>query len=82
MDADLLKSIKNFDRQALHAIALGLIHPKTNNEMKWTIDLPEDMRELLSAIRKDSVENDFGPTDYFLQQDFDLGDDLDFNDEK
>ena len=81
MDAGLLKSIKNFDRQALHAIALGLIHPKTNKEMKWTIDLPEDMRELLSVIRKDSVENDFGPTDNFLQQDFDLnGDDLDFDD--
>jgi 23S rRNA pseudouridine1911/1915/1917 synthase len=83
MDEDLLKSIKNFDRQALHATALGLIHPMTNNEMKWIIDLPEDMRELLSVIRKDSVENDFGPTDHFLQQDFDLiGDDLDFDDEE
>ena len=51
--------------------------------MKWTIDLPEDMRELLSVIRKDSVENDFGPTDHFLKQDFDLnGDDLDFDDEE
>jgi len=81
MDAGLLKSIKSFDRQALHAIALGLIHPRTNKEMKWTIDLPEDMRELLSVIRKDSVENDFGPTDHFLQQDFDLiGDNLDFDD--
>ena len=83
MDEDLLKSIKNFDRQALHAIALGLKHPKTNKEMKWTIDLPEDMRELLSVIRKDSVENDFGSTDHFLQQDFDLnGDDLTFDDEE
>ena len=50
--------------------------------MKWTIDLPEDMRELLSVIRKDSVENDFGPSDHFLQQDFDLNiDDLDVDDE-
>ena len=72
MDAGLLKSIKNFDRQALHAIALGLIHPKTNKEMRWSIDLPEDMRELLSVIRKDSVENDFGPTEHFLQQDYRL----------
>jgi len=83
MDEDLLKSIKNFDRQALHAITLGLIHPKTNKEMKWTIDLPEDMRKLLSVIRKDSVENDFEPTDHFLQQDFELNDDdLNFYDKE
>ena len=82
MNVDLLKSIKNFDRQALHAIALGLIHPRTKKEMKWTIDLPEDMRELLSVIRKDSVENDFGLTDHFLQQDFDLNDNLAFDDEE
>ena len=83
MDTDLVKSIKNFDRQALHAIALGLIHPKSNKEMKWTIDLPEDMRELLSVIRKDSVENDFGPSDTFLKQDFDLNNnDLAIDDEE
>ena len=83
MDESLLKSIKNFDRQALHALALGLIHPKTNKEMKWTTDLPEDMKLLLSAIRKDSVENDFGPSDTFLKQDFDLNDnDLAFDDEE
>ena len=83
ISADLLKEIEIFDRQALHAISLGLIHPKTNKEMKWTIDLPEDMKELLSSIRKDSIENDFGPTDHFLQQDFELNDDdLTFDDEK
>jgi 23S rRNA pseudouridine1911/1915/1917 synthase len=83
MSDDLLKEIKIFDRQALHAISLGLVHPKTNKEMKWTIDLPEDMKVLLSSIRKDSIENDFGPTDHFLQQDFELNDDdLTFDDEK
>ncbi|MFY0649850.1 MAG: 23S rRNA pseudouridine(1911/1915/1917) synthase RluD [Methylophilaceae bacterium] len=82
MSDDLLNAIKIFDRQALHAISLGLIHPKTNKEMKWTIDLPEDMKELLSLIRKDSIENDFGPTDHFLQQDFELNDDLTFDDER
>jgi len=83
MGDDLLNAIKIFDRQALHAISLGLIHPKTNKEMKWTIDLPEDMKELLSSIRKDSIENDVGPTDHFLQQDFEINDDgLTFDDEK
>ena len=44
----------NFPRQALHSSSLGLIHPKTKRDMRWDIDLPEDMKSLLDLIRYES----------------------------
>ena len=38
-------------RQALHAKTLGFIHPKTNREMNFTSDLPEDMQQLIQKWR-------------------------------
>ncbi len=51
MDDVLKEAILNFKRQALHAIKLGLIHPVTNEFMEWQIELAEDMRDLLEAMR-------------------------------
>jgi 23S rRNA pseudouridine1911/1915/1917 synthase len=31
-----------------------LIHPKTKKNMRWDIDLPEDMKTLLDLIRHES----------------------------
>jgi 23S rRNA pseudouridine1911/1915/1917 synthase len=42
--------LKNFSRQALHAKKLTLIHPQTEEEMSWEIDLPEDMQALLGIL--------------------------------
>ena len=42
--------LRTFDRQALHAKKLTLIHPKTEEEMSWESDLPEDMQMLLSTL--------------------------------
>lgn len=42
--------LKNFSRQALHAKKLTLIHPQTEEEMSWEIDLPEDMKMLISVL--------------------------------
>ena len=55
MTSDLRKAALEFDRQALHAIGLGLIHPFTNEPMKWVIDLPEDMKALLDVIRNEVI---------------------------
>jgi 23S rRNA pseudouridine1911/1915/1917 synthase len=44
----------NFPRQALHSSSLGLIHPKTKEHMRWDIDLPQDMKNLLDLIRHES----------------------------
>ncbi|MFA6180051.1 MAG: RNA pseudouridine synthase, partial [Candidatus Methylopumilus sp.] len=38
-------------RQALHAIKLGLIHPHTEQFMEWQIELAQDMKTLLEAMR-------------------------------
>jgi 23S rRNA pseudouridine1911/1915/1917 synthase len=36
-----------FRRQALHAAVLGFVHPATGDRMRFTSDLPPDMRELI-----------------------------------
>lgn len=47
----LREAIDGFKRQALHAVKLGLIHPSTNEFIEWQIELPDDMRDLLDAMR-------------------------------
>jgi len=39
-------------RQALHCRSLTFIHPVTNEKMTFEADLPEDMKRLLSRLRK------------------------------
>lgn len=51
----LREAILSFKRQALHAIKLGLVHPVTDEFMEWQIDLPEDMKVLLEAMRHDDA---------------------------
>ena len=53
---NLKNNVLNFNRQALHAIKLGLIHPTTNEEMFWEINLPNDMKNLLQVIRQETTE--------------------------
>ena len=43
--------IKHFSRQALHAKSLGFIHPRSEKNMSFDSDLPEDMLELLQTLR-------------------------------
>lgn len=38
-------------RQALHAMSLGFVHPKTNEELFFTSELPEDMTQLIEKWR-------------------------------
>ena len=58
MTQTLRDAVSNFHRQALHAIKLGLIHPKTNQPMEWQIELADDMRGLLEAMRHEDVTDD------------------------
>ncbi len=44
---DILKSLK---RQALHAHTLGFIHPKTNKDVFYASDLPEDLDRLKNRL--------------------------------
>jgi len=65
MTQTLRDALQNFNRQALHAIKLGLIHPETGKPMEWQIELADDMKILLEAMRHEDL-----PVD----QEFDLSD--------
>ena len=43
-------------RQALHASRLGLVHPKTKENIQWFVPAPQDLTELMESVG-------FGPTD-------------------
>ena len=49
----LREVLLGFGRQALHARKLGLIHPATDEWMEWEVDLPEDFKNLLAALKAD-----------------------------
>ena len=44
--------LKNFKRQALHAVHLGFIHPKQDKKMEFNSKLPEDITNLLDLLVK------------------------------
>lgn len=53
----LRQVLRGFRRQALHAAALGLVHPVTGEQMTWTAPLPDDMRQLIEALEQDEREH-------------------------
>lgn len=58
MTQTLRDELDGFKRQALHAIKLGLIHPDTGEAMEWQIELAQDMKNLLEAMRVEIVTAD------------------------
>ncbi|MGH6980685.1 MAG: RluA family pseudouridine synthase, partial [Stellaceae bacterium] len=42
---------KIFPRQALHAWLLGFKHPASGNALRFTSELPDDMKQLLDRLR-------------------------------
>ena len=51
----LREGLRGFQRQALHACRLGLVHPVSGERMEWQADLPEDMASLLELLRQDTL---------------------------
>ena len=49
----LIKELREFPRQALHARRLELEHPDDGRHMSWQVPLPEDMQHLLALLRED-----------------------------
>ncbi len=49
---ELVAMLRRFPRQALHARALGLMHPVSGEYCQWQVDLPADMEELLACLRE------------------------------
>ncbi|ETI60334.1 23S rRNA pseudouridine(1911/1915/1917) synthase RluD [Marinomonas profundimaris] len=62
---ELQDQLRNFRRQALHAKRLELAHPVTGEWMEWEVDLPEDMKQLLDALRTDMLESGSNDSEYF-----------------
>lgn len=50
--ASLRDALLHFKRQALHARALGLIHPDTQKAMQFACELPDDLKTLIAALRQ------------------------------
>ncbi len=44
------QAISNFPRQALHAYALGFVHPVTGEDIEVTTPIPEDMEKLIAVL--------------------------------
>jgi 23S rRNA pseudouridine1911/1915/1917 synthase len=49
--------LQGFKRQALLAGLLGFVHPRTEQDVSWQIDMPEDMQTILTALNRDLLQN-------------------------
>ncbi|AXT39798.1 23S rRNA pseudouridine(1911/1915/1917) synthase RluD [Alteromonas sp. BL110] len=54
---EFIAALRGFQRQALHAAQLSLFHPETEEWMTWKAPLPQDMQDLLKAVKQDSTDN-------------------------
>ena len=80
MTETLQEAVLNFKRQALHAIKLGLIHPATHQPMEWQIELAEDMKGLLEAMRHEDPSEASDEVFEFIEGPY-YADDEDFDDD-
>jgi 23S rRNA pseudouridine1911/1915/1917 synthase len=46
------QGLPSFERQALHAVCLGLVHPVSGETMEWEAPPPEDFAGLLTALEQ------------------------------
>jgi len=87
MTQTLRDEVSKFNRQALHAIKLGLMHPETNEFMEWQIELADDMKALLEAMRhedphnEDEEEFEFSSEPYLSDEDYEYDEDDEFDED-
>jgi 23S rRNA pseudouridine1911/1915/1917 synthase len=61
-----------FNRQALHAWRLGLIHPTTGRDISWRADVPEDIEALAAELglgRDEATDLDPEDADFIDEDD-------------
>jgi 23S rRNA pseudouridine1911/1915/1917 synthase len=46
--------IENFPRQALHSYKISFLHPRSEKEMSFEIDLPDDLKQLKKCLKESS----------------------------
>jgi 23S rRNA pseudouridine1911/1915/1917 synthase len=49
----LIAALRGFPRQALHAQALGLLHPESGEQLHFECPLPQDMVDLLAVLQQE-----------------------------
>ncbi|MFT4519629.1 MAG: 23S rRNA pseudouridine1911/1915/1917 synthase [Halioglobus sp.] len=49
----LIDALRGFKRQALHARALGLIHPETEEQVHFECSLPKDLLDLIAILERE-----------------------------
>lgn len=52
VEADVKSFVNNFSRQALHAQTLGFVHPRTQKNMAFSTEFPQDFAELIDVLQK------------------------------
>jgi 23S rRNA pseudouridine1911/1915/1917 synthase len=50
----LKTALRGLRRQALHALKLSLVHPRTGERMRWASSVPQDMGTLMKALAADA----------------------------
>ncbi|MCK5895496.1 MAG: 23S rRNA pseudouridine(1911/1915/1917) synthase RluD [Cocleimonas sp.] len=50
LDDEMRTKVQKFNRQALHATRLTIIHPTTNEKMSWEASMPTDMQQMVDAL--------------------------------
>lgn len=53
--ADLIKKLREYKHQALHASELSLTHPVTKKIMTWQAPIPEEMQTLITVLKADAA---------------------------
>ena len=54
---DLVSTLKGFNRQALHAYELRLNHPVSQENMRFEVPLPKDLKMLRELLQADAADN-------------------------
>jgi len=55
---EMIQTLRDFKRQALHAKKLELWHPHTGELVSWEVDLPDDFQHLLHVLVDDADASD------------------------
>jgi 23S rRNA pseudouridine1911/1915/1917 synthase len=54
-DPNLQAYVKSLNRQMLHAVKLGIIHPITKQQMEFKSEIPDDMNEVIRMLDERDV---------------------------
>ncbi len=54
INTDIREHLKTVSHQALHAAELGILHPSTGKALKWRVDAPAHMEDLVHVLERNN----------------------------